>query len=43
MGGIIPTQDIAELKEMGVAEVFLPGLVHRRTWSGSIQAAVAAA
>src|SRR5437879_3012228 len=25
VGGIIPTQDIAELKKMGVAEVFLPG------------------
>jgi methylmalonyl-CoA mutase C-terminal domain/subunit len=25
VGGIIPTQDIAELKELGVAEVFLPG------------------
>src|SRR6266404_4263726 len=25
VGGIIPGQDIAELKKMGVAEVFLPG------------------
>ena len=25
VGGIIPTQDIAELRRMGVAEVFLPG------------------
>jgi isobutyryl-CoA mutase small subunit len=25
LGGIIPAQDIAELKAMGVAEVFLPG------------------
>jgi methylmalonyl-CoA mutase, C-terminal domain len=25
VGGIIPAQDIAELKKMGVAEVFLPG------------------
>jgi methylmalonyl-CoA mutase C-terminal domain/subunit len=25
VGGIIPTQDIAELKQLGVAEVFLPG------------------
>jgi len=25
VGGIIPAQDIADLKEMGVAEVFLPG------------------
>jgi isobutyryl-CoA mutase small subunit len=25
LGGIIPSQDIAELKAMGVAEVFLPG------------------
>jgi methylmalonyl-CoA mutase C-terminal domain/subunit len=25
VGGIIPTQDIAELKDAGVAEVFLPG------------------
>jgi methylmalonyl-CoA mutase C-terminal domain/subunit len=25
VGGIIPTQDIPELKAMGVAEVFLPG------------------
>jgi methylmalonyl-CoA mutase, C-terminal domain len=25
VGGIIPTQDIPELKKMGVAEVFLPG------------------
>lgn len=25
VGGIIPAQDIAELKAMGVAEVFLPG------------------
>jgi methylmalonyl-CoA mutase C-terminal domain/subunit len=25
VGGIIPAQDIAGLKEMGVAEVFLPG------------------
>jgi methylmalonyl-CoA mutase C-terminal domain/subunit len=25
VGGIIPTQDIAALKKMGVAEVFLPG------------------
>jgi len=25
LGGIIPAQDIAELKKMGVAEVFLPG------------------
>ena len=25
VGGIIPTQDIAELKALGVAEVFLPG------------------
>ncbi len=25
VGGIIPTQDIAELKRMGVADVFLPG------------------
>ena len=25
LGGIIPAQDIAELKQLGVAEVFLPG------------------
>ena len=25
VGGIIPTQDIDELRRMGVAEVFLPG------------------
>jgi methylmalonyl-CoA mutase C-terminal domain/subunit len=25
VGGIIPSQDIGELKKMGVAEVFLPG------------------
>jgi methylmalonyl-CoA mutase C-terminal domain/subunit len=25
VGGIIPTQDVAELKQMGVAGVFLPG------------------
>ena len=25
VGGIIPTQDIPDLKKMGVAEVFLPG------------------
>jgi isobutyryl-CoA mutase small subunit len=25
VGGIIPAQDIAELKDLGVAEVFLPG------------------
>jgi len=25
LGGIIPAQDISELKKMGVAEVFLPG------------------
>ena len=25
LGGIIPAQDIAELKKLGVAEVFLPG------------------
>jgi methylmalonyl-CoA mutase C-terminal domain/subunit len=25
VGGIIPSQDIAELKSLGVAEVFLPG------------------
>jgi methylmalonyl-CoA mutase C-terminal domain/subunit len=25
VGGIIPAQDVAELKAMGVAEVFLPG------------------
>lgn len=25
VGGIIPAQDIAELKRLGVAEVFLPG------------------
>jgi methylmalonyl-CoA mutase C-terminal domain/subunit len=25
LGGIIPAQDIAELKKIGVAEVFLPG------------------
>ncbi len=25
VGGIIPAQDIAELRQMGVAEVFLPG------------------
>jgi len=25
LGGIIPSQDIAELKRLGVAEVFLPG------------------
>jgi methylmalonyl-CoA mutase C-terminal domain/subunit len=25
VGGIIPAQDIAELKQLGVAEVFLPG------------------
>jgi methylmalonyl-CoA mutase C-terminal domain/subunit len=25
VGGIIPTQDIPELKKMGVSEVFLPG------------------
>jgi methylmalonyl-CoA mutase C-terminal domain/subunit len=25
VGGIIPAQDIAELKHLGVAEVFLPG------------------
>jgi methylmalonyl-CoA mutase, C-terminal domain len=25
VGGIIPAQDISELKDMGVAEVFLPG------------------
>ena len=25
VGGIIPGQDIAELKQMGVADVFLPG------------------
>ena len=28
VGGIIPAQDIPELKEMGVAEVFLPGRLH---------------
>jgi len=25
VGGIIPAQDIAELRRMGVTEVFLPG------------------
>jgi methylmalonyl-CoA mutase C-terminal domain/subunit len=25
VGGIIPTQDISELKQLGIAEVFLPG------------------
>jgi methylmalonyl-CoA mutase C-terminal domain/subunit len=25
VGGIIPSQDIAELKRLGVREVFLPG------------------
>jgi len=25
VGGIIPAQDISELKELGIAEVFLPG------------------
>ncbi len=25
VGGIIPAQDIPDLKKMGVAEVFLPG------------------
>jgi methylmalonyl-CoA mutase C-terminal domain/subunit len=25
LGGIIPSQDIAELQQMGVAQVFLPG------------------
>jgi methylmalonyl-CoA mutase C-terminal domain/subunit len=25
VGGIIPAQDISELKRMGVSEVFLPG------------------
>ena len=25
VGGIIPAQDIPELKQLGVAEVFLPG------------------
>jgi methylmalonyl-CoA mutase C-terminal domain/subunit len=25
VGGIIPAQDIPELKELGIAEVFLPG------------------
>jgi methylmalonyl-CoA mutase C-terminal domain/subunit len=25
VGGIIPSQDIPELKKLGVAEVFLPG------------------
>jgi methylmalonyl-CoA mutase C-terminal domain/subunit len=25
VGGIIPAQDIAELKQLGIAEVFLPG------------------
>jgi methylmalonyl-CoA mutase C-terminal domain/subunit len=25
VGGIIPAQDIAALKQLGVAEVFLPG------------------
>jgi methylmalonyl-CoA mutase C-terminal domain/subunit len=25
VGGIIPTQDISELKDLGVADVFLPG------------------
>ncbi len=25
VGGIIPSQDIPELKQLGVAEVFLPG------------------
>jgi methylmalonyl-CoA mutase C-terminal domain/subunit len=25
VGGIIPSQDIGELKTLGVAEVFLPG------------------
>jgi methylmalonyl-CoA mutase C-terminal domain/subunit len=25
VGGIVPTEDIADLKEKGVSEVFLPG------------------
>ena len=25
VGGIIPAQDIPELKQLGIAEVFLPG------------------
>ena len=30
VGGTIPAEDIAELKELGVAEVFTPGLLDRR-------------
>ena len=28
VGGIIPAQDIAELKQLGISEVFLPGRLH---------------
>jgi len=30
VGGIVPTQDVSELKELGVAEVFLPGASTRQ-------------
>jgi methylmalonyl-CoA mutase C-terminal domain/subunit len=42
VGGIIPSQDIPELKAMGVAEVFLPGASTQdviRLIEGSVRAA----
>jgi methylmalonyl-CoA mutase C-terminal domain/subunit len=41
VGGIIPAQDIAELRGMGVSEVFLPG-ASTRDIIGHIEAAVPA-
>ncbi len=41
VGGIIPTQDIAELGKMGVAEVFLPGTTLAQVISSVRQAAEA--
>jgi methylmalonyl-CoA mutase C-terminal domain/subunit len=34
VGGIIPTQDIPELKKMGVGEVFLPGTTLQQVIDG---------
>jgi methylmalonyl-CoA mutase C-terminal domain/subunit len=42
VGGIIPGQDIAELKQMGVADVFLPG-ASTRDVIRAIQSAAATA
>ena len=35
LGGTIPADDIPELKELGVAEIFTPAPPRRRSWTSS--------